>query len=85
MFTKPDMEYMESLHRIVHSNMWPEVEKYLRKELELVKNKLINTTTVADIHILQGRASLLQEFLHQATTTAEVVGKLRNSKSPAYP
>lgn len=75
MFTKVTLPYTESLHRIVHSDMWPEVKKYLEAELQATMDKMLNTADATELHVLRGQAAFLKGFLKQTTETRHVLDR----------
>lgn len=77
MIVKPTLTEVSSLHSVVHTPAWAEINRLLQRELDAVVERMLATADTAALHELRGRARCLTEFLEITKTTRDWQEKLR--------
>lgn len=76
MLKRLDTRFLRSLHVLVKTPAWADVEAFLKLELSEIHERLVATADVTAIHEFRGRAKEISEFLHTAANTQSLLEKL---------
>ena len=74
--------YLEELHKLVHSSMWPEIRKQLEAEYDATVLRILNTANEAEIHELRGRAKFIRDLFDVSIKTREYLDKIHKRSTP---
>ena len=78
MLSKITPGYINELHKLVNSAMWPEIKKHLTKEYDTTILRILNTADVAELHEMRGRVKFIKDFLDTASNTQEIIRKFKS-------
>jgi hypothetical protein len=77
MLTKPTRQFAQALHTVVHSPQWADIGRHLEIELRETLKHLVGCSDPVQVHYLRGRAAFLAELLEVASTTRDLLDKLK--------
>ena len=77
MLTKPTLNFVRSLHTVVHTPAWRDIGEHLEIELRETLKALVACADPVQVHCLRGRAAMLSELLGVASDTRELLDKLQ--------
>jgi hypothetical protein len=77
MLLKPTRPFVQALHSVVHSPPWKDIGVHLELELRATLQQMVSCSDPVQIHALRGRAQVLSELLEVASTTRDLLDKLK--------